>query len=254
MFPIKGSVNGLAINFFTKNELVDQVVRSIAGTQSQVFYYVNLHTLNLAWHNSKLREVLSRSDNMFCDGFGVWLLAKFQGIHLTRANRVTWPDIIDPILGFLEKGQNSVFFILPHSQVLKSLKIVLKDRFPTLRIDGLVLNELSLNSHDSIGVIDQIRKFGCDLLFIGFGSPVQELWIDQNMKELNTKIILPVGACFEFYTGFRFRAPRFMTDNGLEWLGRLISNPYRMSQRYIVGIPLAIFRWFLYRYLGVRPA
>ena len=77
--------------------------------------------------------------------------------------------------------------------------------------------------------------------------PLQERWIIDNLDRLESRVFLPLGACLDFYTDSVPRGPRWMTDNGLEWLTRLVTQPTRLWERYIVGNPL-----FLYRVLRKR--
>ena len=84
------------------------------------------------------------------------------------------------------------------------------------------------------------------------GVPAQEFWIEDHFGALDTRIILPLGACLDFYTGQVKRAPRWMTDHGLEWLGRLIIEPGRLWKRYILGNPLFLYRVLLQKFGLVR--
>ena len=64
----------------------------------------------------------------------------------------------------------------------------------------------------------------------------------ENFDRLDVKVFLPVGAAFDYISGNVPRAPRWMTDHGLEWLGRLIIEPRRLWKRYLIGIPLFFWR------------
>ena len=75
--------------------------------------------------------------------------------------------------------------------------------------------------------------------------PIQENWIRQNIDAIEAKVFLPLGACLDFYTGSVYRGPRWMTENGFEWLTRFFTEPKRLWERYIVGNPLFFSRIFL---------
>ena len=96
-------------------------------------------------------------------------------------------------------------------------------------------------------VLKQINEFKPDVLYIGFGMPLQEDWIVNNLEYIEAKVFLPLGACLDFYTGAVYRGPRWMTNCGLEWLARLLTEPQRLWERYVIGNPL-----FLYRVLQER--
>jgi N-acetylglucosaminyldiphosphoundecaprenol N-acetyl-beta-D-mannosaminyltransferase len=79
-------------------------------------------------------------------------------------------------------------------------------------------------------------------LYVGFGMPLQEDWILRNIDQIDAKVFLPLGACLDFYTGNVYRGPRWMTNYGLEWLTRLVTEPGRLWERYVIGNPLFFYR------------
>ena len=70
-----------------------------------------------------------------------------------------------------------------------------------------------------------------DILFVAFGSPKQEIWIADNLNDLNAKVVMGVGGAFDFITGKVPRAPKFLRNLGLEWLFRLIMQPWRIKRQ-----------------------
>ena len=85
---------------------------------------------------------------------------------------------------------------------------------------------------------------------VGFGMPLQEFWIEDNFNRINAQIFLPVGALFDYVSENKYRAPKWVTSNGLEWLARLLTEPKRLWNRYIIGNPLFIYRVIMER-LGI---
>jgi N-acetylglucosaminyldiphosphoundecaprenol N-acetyl-beta-D-mannosaminyltransferase len=66
-------------------------------------------------------------------------------------------------------------------------------------------------------------------------APKQEKWAYNNFSNLDVGHICCIGAVFDYYAGTRKRAPRWMIDNGFEWVYRLISEPRRMWRRYLIN-------------------
>jgi N-acetylglucosaminyldiphosphoundecaprenol N-acetyl-beta-D-mannosaminyltransferase len=77
--------------------------------------------------------------------------------------------------------------------------------------------------------------------------PLQEKWIMENFDRLDVKVVMPVGAAFDYVSGNVRRAPHWMTDHGLEWLGRMLIEPKRLWRRYVIGNPLFLWRILLQR-------
>ena len=73
-----------------------------------------------------------------------------------------------------------------------------------------------------------------DYVWIGLGTPKQDLWLADHREALDCAAIMAVGAAFDIIGGFRPRAPRVMQRFGLEWLFRLIQEPRRLAVRYTV--------------------
>ncbi len=78
--------------------------------------------------------------------------------------------------------------------------------------------------------------------------PAQEIWLSENWDKINCKVALPVGAMFDYLANITPRAPRWMTDHGLEWLGRLVIEPRRLWRRYLIGLPIFFWRVLLQRF------
>jgi len=79
------------------------------------------------------------------------------------------------------------------------------------------------------------------ILFVGLGAPKQEYWIYANYQELGVPISVGIGVSFEMVADMVKRAPVWMQKRGLEWFFRLIVEPRRLWQRYIIGNPLFIW-------------
>ncbi|MEL6882437.1 MAG: WecB/TagA/CpsF family glycosyltransferase, partial [Cyanobacteria bacterium J06607_10] len=88
-------------------------------------------------------------------------------------------------------------------------------------------------------ILEQIKRSGATVVAVCLGAPKQEKWIAQNCDRLPTvDIFMAVGAVVDFEAGTKPRAPRFVSELGLEWLYRLVSEPKRLWRRYLIeGMP-----------------
>ncbi|MGK7910679.1 MAG: WecB/TagA/CpsF family glycosyltransferase [Synechococcus sp.] len=87
---------------------------------------------------------------------------------------------------------------------------------------------------------ERINQSGATALAVGLGAPKQEIWISNNQQKLpNVKVFLAIGAALDFEAGSLKRCPRWMSNGGLEWLYRLLSEPRRLWKRYLLeSLPL----------------
>lgn len=75
---------------------------------------------------------------------------------------------------------------------------------------------------------------GCDILFVAFGQVKQEKWIAKNLDKIPVKIAMGVGGAFDYWSGNVKRAPVWMRKMGLEWLFRLILQPWRIKRQLVL--------------------
>jgi exopolysaccharide biosynthesis WecB/TagA/CpsF family protein len=97
-------------------------------------------------------------------------------------------------------------------------------------------------------VIAEVERQKLDILIVGMGTPLQEKWVHQNIRADHARLVLTVGALFDFVSGTVPRAPKTVRMMRLEWAYRLVQEPARLWRRYIIGIPIFLFRVFQYRF------
>ena len=98
-----------------------------------------------------------------------------------------------------------------------------------------------------------IEKIACakvDLLLVAMGVPLQDVWVRNNLHNLNVKVAMGVGGLFDFYSGRIPRAPLWMRRLGIEWVYRLRQEPFRMWRRYLIGNWEFLGHVFMERVLG----
>ncbi len=87
----------------------------------------------------------------------------------------------------------------------------------------------------------RIRDSGADIVWVGLSSPKQDAWMRDNYREIG-RLLIGVGAAFDYHAGRKRRAPRWMQINGLEWAYRLLNEPRRLWRRYLVLAPRFVWR------------
>jgi N-acetylglucosaminyldiphosphoundecaprenol N-acetyl-beta-D-mannosaminyltransferase len=84
-----------------------------------------------------------------------------------------------------------------------------------------------------------------DIVWVGLSTPKQEVWMAEQRPHLNAKVLIGVGAAFDFHAGMVRQAPRWLQRGGLEWLFRLAIEPRRLGRRYLVNNPSFVANVFL---------
>lgn len=231
-------------------ELIEFITQSAQIPKKTIVGHINIRGMNFANDLPWYRDFLNRSDLVFCDGFGVLLGAKLNGCCVDSQHRMTCPDYIEDLALACEREQVSLFLLAGKPGVVDKAIAKLTALAPNLEIAGHH-GYFDKTGSGNDAVIEQINQFQPDVLYVGFGMPMQERWILDNVDRIDTRVFLPLGACLDFYTDSVYRGPRWMTDHGLEWLSRLFTQPGRLWQRYLVG-NLVFFSRVLTDYLWSR--
>jgi N-acetylglucosaminyldiphosphoundecaprenol N-acetyl-beta-D-mannosaminyltransferase len=232
---------GTRFHKLTVEQLVHSIVQLGKAEQKTIIGNLNAKALDLSCTLPWYRNFLNRSDLVFCDGFGVLLGAKILGHQVQSVHRMTCPDYIEDLALACEAHNVSIFLLAGRPGVVDKAILKLSAIAPHLRIDGHhgYFEKTGLENDQ---VIQKVNQFKPDVLYVGFGMPLQEQWILDNFDQIDTHVFLPLGACLDFYTGTVYRGPKWMTDRGLEWLSRLLTEPKRLWKRYFVGNFLLLYR------------
>ena len=232
---------GTRFHKVTVTELIDYVVESSKLEKKTIVGNVNVRAMNFAYEFPWYRDFLNNAELVFCDGFGVLLGGKLQGYSLQSIHRMTCPDYIENLALTCEKQNVSLFLLAGKPGVVETAIAKLTAIAPNLKIQGHH-GHFEKSGKENDFVINEINKFTPGVLYVGFGMPLQERWILDNINQIEARVFLPLGACLDFYTGSIYRGPRWMTDRGLEWLTRFFTEPKRLWERYVVGNPLFFYR------------
>jgi N-acetylglucosaminyldiphosphoundecaprenol N-acetyl-beta-D-mannosaminyltransferase len=224
---------GIRIHLITEVMLNEYIAHVIHSKRRSLILNVNVHCYNEVYSNSWLRDFLNHSDLTFCDGSGVLLGAKLFGYQIPE--RITYADWMWNLAQLAEQHGFTFFFLGAKPGVAEQAAEKLLTRFPQLKITtqhGYF--DKTSDSAENKQVIARINAAQPNILIVGFGMPVQEQWLRDNWAKLDANIALTGGAVFDYISGELQRGPRWMTDNHLEWLARLLIEPKRLWRRYTV--------------------
>lgn len=233
---------------------VDELNRAIASyvdnNHHALVLNVNVHCLNLAYEQPWLRQFLNQADLVFCDGAGVILGARILGAPIEQ--RITFADALWDVAAFAAEHDYSLYFLGARPGVARKAADNLLQAYPKLRIVGTQHGyfDKAKDSPENQAVIEAINRARPNLLLVGFGMPLQEKWLSTNWANIDANVAISLGAIFDFISGELQRAPAWMNDHGLEWLGRLVIEPRRLWRRYLVGNPLFLWRVLNERFRG----
>ena len=160
------------------------------------------------------------------------------------SNRQSGSDFYEILIKFCIKHQLKLFIFGDKDETLENIKT----SYPELELVGLQ-NGFSFENDK---ILIEINKSNPDILIVGLGTPKQEEWIIQNKQLLKVNIIIAVGDGIKVFAGTKRRGPKWIQKIGLEWLIRLLFEPKRLWKRYIMGIPLFIFRVIKFKLMNSK--
>jgi N-acetylglucosaminyldiphosphoundecaprenol N-acetyl-beta-D-mannosaminyltransferase len=242
------SVLGVGVHLVDMNRTVQILSESIEEGRNGYVCLAPAHNIMACRDDSRLRDIFNRSLLTVPDGMGtVWMIR--LGGHQTE--RVYGPDLM---LKICERGQLlgwRHFFFGGEPKVAQQLVANLLIKFPALQVAGTFSPPFrNMTMAEIEKMTREINASNADFLWVGLGSPKQEHWMAEMRASLNSKILVGVGAAFDFISGNKAQAPKWMQNVGLEWLFRLISEPRRLWRRYS-GYPLFV-ALALSQLLGLR--
>lgn len=232
------------IHSLTVSQLHSYIAHAITEAQKKIILNTNIHCYNLACDLPWLKDFLNSADINFCDGAGIVLGARFFGYKIP--GRITYADWMWQLAAFAADNNFSFFFLGAKPGVAEKAAQKLTERFPNLTIathHGYF--DMSEEAQENLAVIECINTIKPDILVLGFGMPLQEQWLKENWAKLEVNIALTGGAVFDYVSGELKRGPKWMTDNGMEWLARLLIEPKRLWKRYLIGN--LFFFWLIFK-------
>lgn len=200
---------------------------------------VNPEFIMAARHDPRFAAVLRAADLCVPDGIGVVWAAQRQGIQLSE--RVTGSDGIYRICERAAERGWRVFFLGAADGVAAEAARRLQQLYPGLQVAGAYSGSPQAEEWPTIA--DQLQTTCPDILFVAYGHPRQDFWIAQHRHELPAKVAIGVGGAFDFVAGVTVRAPVWMQQAGIEWLYRLIQQPWRW--RRMAVLPLFVLHVLL---------
>lgn len=233
-------VGKVPLDSVTLEEAVDRICELVREAKGGSVFTPNVDHVVLADKVEEFAAAYQQCALSLVDGVPVLLAARAMG-HAIKA-KVSGSDLLWPLLVRAAKDDLSVYFLggAEGSAALAVEKLA--SDLPKLRVVGTDAPWIDLKApyESQLPTVERIREKKPDLLVVGLGAPKQELWISRYQSLLGSTVSLGLGASIDFLAGRVRRAPRFMSDYGLEWLFRLALEPRRLAHRYLLRDPLFV--------------
>jgi N-acetylglucosaminyldiphosphoundecaprenol N-acetyl-beta-D-mannosaminyltransferase len=198
-------------------------------------------------HDAELRTVYQQSDYRICDSKIVQYASKFLGTPIQE--KISGSDLFPAFYQYNKANESIKIFLLGAQEgIAQQAQEKINQKVERNIIVDTYSPEFGFekDEEECQRIIARIKESGATVLAVGLGAPKQEKWINKYKHQLpNVKIFLAIGATIDFEAGYKPRSPKWMSEVGLEWLHRLLSEPKRLWKRYLVeSMP---FVWLIFQ-------
>ena len=190
-----------------------------------------VHGLTLSQRDPGLRHALQEAWMNFPDGAPVAWRQRRNGT--ARAERIAGPDLMPLVIDAGREHGLRHYLFGATPAVLDRLERNLLVSFPGAQIVGTSSPPFrAMNAPEEREAVAAITAVEPHLVWVGLGTPKQDLWMHRLSPDLGGVLAMGVGAAFDFISGNRPRAPMWMQASGLEWVHRMLHDPIKLAPRY----------------------
>jgi len=218
-----------------ENEIKSIVKESLNKNSNLLLTYFNQNCYNRYISHSNYKNLIDKRFTVYLDGVGIYFALKYLGYETVENYNAS--DLNKYFFDLFAKESKRVFLIGGSFSEAVIQEIQHKKR---LNICGY--KNGFFNNDELLELIREIDKSGADIILIGMGVPKQELLAYELSVKVKVDLIICVGNFFEFFIDTKKRAPEFVRNSGFEWVFRLLTEPKRLWKRYLIGIPLFLYR------------
>lgn len=238
----------IKISTFSKVEVLSFIKNNLFNNNKIFIATPNPEFLLEASKNEKFKNIINNTDLNIPDGAGLIWASKFLNTNPLIKERIAGSDLTQEIIKISKELNKKIFLLGGNS--LDQLECV-KNKIGSNSISGYNVgflkddwdNELKYDLNKNDLLLQEINNSEAEIIFVAFGAPKQEYWINDNLDKLkNIKLAIGIGGTFDFISGHKKRAPLWMQKINLEWLFRLIQEPSRYKRIFnaVVVFPIRI--------------
>ncbi len=229
-------VGHIWIDALTFDQAVDAIDRLVTAGDGGTVFTPNIDHIVQVEHNLVFRDAYQKVSLSVVDGQLLLWASHLLGTPLPE--KISGSDLMVPLARRAAERKWRVYLLGGGPGVADLAADRLKKQFaidivgtdaPFVTPDG--------TPHEGAAVIERIAQARPHLLFAAFGAPKQELFLHRCASAIRPAVGIGVGAGFDFVAGKIKRAPRWISQSGLEWLYRLAQEPRRLAKRYLVDDP-----------------
>ena len=242
--PPRVNVLGIGVHTLNLGSAVAMLQKAIESKTKGYVCVTGVHGVSEAQADPQFRAILNNAFLNTPDGMPMVWVGRWFGFQ--QMKRVYGPDLLIDVCSASETTGWRHFFYGGAPGTAEALAATLQSRFPHLQIVGTHTPPFRPLTSSEFGQLQaQIATARPDIIWVGLSTPKQERFMAETLSDLDTAIMIGIGAAFDLISGKVRQSPRWIQCSGFEWLYRLIQEPRRLWKRYLKNNPLFVWRLFL---------
>lgn len=216
---VKNTILGVGVTNEKELLILEYVISSIKRTLNSFYIVTPNPEIIIAAHKvSSFKNTLNNSEIALCDGVGLMYAGSLLGLPFKE--RITGVDFMKRLCEKVSGQPITVGFLGGRGGVAEKTAECLKRNYSDLHITYVGEEWKENDPHENI-----------DILFVAFGHPKQEIWMEKHLNKISVRVMIGVGGSFDYISGTVVRAPQLFQSLGLEWLYRLVNQPWRWKRQ-----------------------
>jgi exopolysaccharide biosynthesis WecB/TagA/CpsF family protein len=224
---------GLAIDDTTVAAASRDLVERAQLKRKTRVVFANAHVVNEAANQAAYRDVVARADRIYADGSGMAIAARLAGAWLT--DNVNGTDLFPRLAADAAAHGQRIFLLGGKPGTAEAARAKMATFGLADALCGTHHGYFAPGSAAETEAIEAINASEADIVLVGMGVPMQDIWIARHAADLTAPVLIGVGGLFDYFAGSVTRAPHAFRALGCEWVWRLAQEPRRMARRYLLG-------------------
>ncbi len=223
---------GITIFPESKSNILEKILKYIdRPTGFSHIVSLNPENLVVTTENESFKKVIETAQIKIIDGTGVVLAGRWLGVEV--GERITGVGLMEELLKKASDRRLRVLMIGGKENLAEELIECYSEQFPEAKFKGVqgIEDIKNIKKEEEVKIFSIVTAYKPQLIFVAFGSPDQELWLDRHKKELVGCVVMGVGGAFNYLSNKIKRPPVFIQKLGLEWLFRLLNQPWRWKRQ-----------------------
>ena len=227
----QNKILGITIPSETRTSILEKILKYIEKPNG-FFHIVSLNPENLlvATENDLFKRIIETAQIKIIDGIGIVLAGRLLNLDLER---LTGIDLMKNLINLASNMRLRVMLIGGKENLALELADCYQREFSETKFKGIegIRNIKNPTDKEEKEITTIVRHYKPQLVFVAFGSPDQELWIERHKKQFSGCVVMGVGGSFDYLSNNIKRASIFIQKIGLEWLYRLVNQPWRLKRQ-----------------------